>query len=375
MTLVIKPTQIIGDTRLTGGDIKPLNRRSEKVGKIFKSTKEKITWSFAIKRSSYAVELLASNLSGKKRIKVNGKLLEITKADKDIPPADGALPTYDKHSDRDLQFAVDGIQFEVIMSTQKSHDLVINGHSFAELNEERVGNIACLIKESKIEHFAAKVVMSRQSSLHVLTMNGSDTELQSSQEGGNTQTPENPPEASHRSSRLSARSLRRSDASVKDINVPCLPSQLSQRGFRRSEASVKDLATIGTEGRNSCVRGFRRSNAIVRHSGESFGSTTSITSPSENSQAQTMLQLPQSNFDSTLSLTNFDSTSFESIPLNEVNESEGTAASVLADGALVSKRAENTVRVSTGIVDYLENKIQAQARKSHANSFVEALRP
>jgi len=252
---------------------------------------------------------------------------------------------------------------------------VINGHSFAELNEERVGNIAGLIKQSKIEHFAAKVVTSRQSSLHVLTMGGSDTDLQSSQEGGNcsTQTPENPPEASHRSSRLSARSLRRSDASVKDINVPCLPSQLSQRGFRRSEASVKDLATIGTEGRNSSVRGFRRSNAIVRHSDGSFGSTTLLTPPSEKSQAQTTLQLPQSNFDSTLSLTNLDSTSFESIPLNEVNESEGTAASVLADGALVSKRAETNARVSTGISDHLENKIQA--RKSHANSSVEALRP
>lgn len=355
---------LISDLSLGHADIKVLDRRTDSVGKHFKSSKSKITWSFNVKMSCYAVELLTSNFSGKKRVKVNGEFMESAKKDPMMKPqSDPSIM-----QDNQLVFSADGIKFEITLGSKKS-DLLINGYSFSDLNKQRIAKAKVANNSKTI--YAAKLVASisdnpeRQSSQHVLHLSGSSCGPQDDN-------------ASLRSSRLSSkqlrsnnnssRQLRRSDASVKDITAVCLPSQRSQRGFRRSDASVRDLtqtSTIGSfVGRNSSIRGFRRSDASVRDiSLESLkaqdglcvdGRTSRTSRTSRNSiirgfrrsdasvrdislglmkaqeaadsvgslspDTESKLNVVASAFDSNLSLTNYGSNSsstFDSIPLDD----------------------------------------------------------
>jgi len=313
---------LISDLSLGHADIKVLDRRTDSVGKHFKSSKSKITWSFNVKMSCYAVELLTSNFSGKKRVKVNGEFMESAKKDPMMKPqSDPSIM-----QDNQLVFSADGIKFEITLGSKKS-DLLINGYSFSDLNKQRIAK-AKVANDSKTI-YAAKLVASisdnpeRQSSQHVLHLSGSSCGPQDDN-------------ASLRSSRLSSkqlrsnnnssRQLRRSDASVKDITAVCLPSQRSQRGFRRSDASVRDLtqtSTIGSfVGRNSIIRGFRRSDASVRDISlglmKAQEAADSVGSLSPDTESK--LNVVASAFDSNLSLTNYGSNSsstFDSIPLDD----------------------------------------------------------
>jgi len=313
---------LISDLSLGHADIKVLDRRTDSVGKHFKSSKSKITWSFNVKMSCYAVELLTSNFSGKKRVKVNGEFMESAKKDPMMKPqSDPSIM-----QDNQLVFSADGIKFEITLGSKKS-DLLINGYSFSDLNKQRIAK-AKVANDSKTI-YAAKLVASisdnpeRQSSQHVLHLSGSSCGPQDDN-------------ASLRSSRLSSkqlrsnnnssRQLRRSDASVKDITAVCLPSQRSQRGFRRSDASVRDLtqtSTIGSfVGRNSSIRGFRRSDASVRDISlglmKAQEAADSVGSLSPDTESK--LNVVASAFDSNLSLTNYGSNSsstFDSIPLDD----------------------------------------------------------
>lgn len=313
---------LISDLSLGHADIKVLDRRTDSVGKHFKSSKSKITWSFNVKMSCYAVELLTSNFSGKKRVKVNGEFMESAKKDPMMKPqSDPSIM-----QDNQLAFSADGIKFEITLGSKKS-DLLINGYSFSDLNKQRIAK-AKVANDSKTI-YAAKLVASisdnpeRQSSQHVLHLSGSSCGPQDDN-------------ASLRSSRLSSkqlrsnnnssRQLRRSDASVKDITAVCLPSQRSQRGFRRSDASVRDLtqtSTIGSfVGRNSSIRGFRRSDASVRDISlglmKAQEAADSVGSLSPDTESK--LNVVASAFDSNLSLTNYGSNSsstFDSIPLDD----------------------------------------------------------
>jgi hypothetical protein len=243
---------------LSRHDIKALDHRTAFVGKHFRSTKSKTTWSFNVKLSCYTVELLTSSLSGKKRVKVNGNFV--------APSKSGTKKNFDTimKNEAGMKFSVDGIQIEVMLGpAKKTYDLLINGHSFSALNEQRISKITDMLRDSakKVPVFAAQLAANnpdKQSNQHVLQLSAAD--LRSGREVRETS------QEGTRSSRLSSRQLRRSDASVKDINTKDLSiaggsSHRTVRGFRRSDASVRDVASLT---RNSSVRGFRRSDASVR---------------------------------------------------------------------------------------------------------------
>merc|ERR1711990_1347883 len=166
--------------------------------------------------------------------------------------------------DAGMKFSVDGIHFEVAPGpVKKTYDLLINGHSFSALNERRISKITDMLRDSakQVPVFAAQLAGNdpeKQSNQHVLQLSAAD--LRSSREAHETS------QEGTRSSRLSSRQLRRSDASVKDTIIKDLSSargscQRNVRGFRRSDASVRDVASLT---RNSSIRGFRRSDASVR---------------------------------------------------------------------------------------------------------------
>merc|ERR1711988_661320 len=144
-----------------------------------------------------------------------------------------------------MNFSVDGIQFEVAPGpAKKTYDLLINGHSFSALNELRISKITDMLRDSakQVPVFAAQLAGNgpeKQSNQHVLQLSAAD--LRSSREARETS------QEGTRSSRLSSRQLRRSDASVKDTIIKDLSSargssQRNIRGFRRSDASVRDIS-------------------------------------------------------------------------------------------------------------------------------------
>merc|ERR1711907_444533 len=241
---------------LSRHDIKALDCRTDFVGKHFRSTKSKTTWLFNVKMSCYTVELLASTLSGKRRVKVNGNFVVSSKS--------GTKKNSVMRDDAGMKFSVDGIHFEVAPGpAKKTYDLLINGHSFSALNERRISKITDMLRDSakQVPIFAAQLAGNdpeKQSNQHVLQLSAAD--LRSSREARETS------QEGTRSSRLSSRQLRRSDASVKDTIIKDLSSargssQRNVRGFRRSDASVRDVTSLT---RNSSIRGFRRSDASVR---------------------------------------------------------------------------------------------------------------
>merc|ERR1711988_1802969 len=144
-----------------------------------------------------------------------------------------------------MNFSVDGIQFEVAPGpAKKTYDLLINGHSFSALNELRISKITDMLRDSakQVPVFAAQLAGNgpeKQSNQHVLQLSAAG--LRSSCEARETS------QEGTRSSRLSSRQLRRSDASVKDTIIKDLSSargssQRNVRGFRRSDASVRDIS-------------------------------------------------------------------------------------------------------------------------------------
>ena len=134
----------VADLALCQKDIKALDRRTDLVGKHFKSTKSKTTWSFNVKMSCYTVELLTSNLSGKKRVKVNGKFVESAKSD----PMAKQQSDPSVMQESDMTFSADGIKFEITLNSKK-RDLLINGHLFSDLNEQRISKITSMLASSK----------------------------------------------------------------------------------------------------------------------------------------------------------------------------------------------------------------------------------
>merc|ERR1719261_2091932 len=140
--------------------------------------------------------------------------------------------------DAGMKVSVDGIHFEVAPGpVKKTYDLLINGQSFSALNERRISKITDMLRDSakQVPVFASQLAGNdpeKQSNQHVLQLSAAD--LRSSREARETS------QEGTRSSRLSSRQLRRSDASVRD--VASLTRNSSIRGFRRSDASVRDIS-------------------------------------------------------------------------------------------------------------------------------------
>merc|ERR1711990_782852 len=256
--------------------------------------------------------------------------------------------------DAGMKFSVDGIHFEVAPGpAKKTYDLLINGHSFSALNERRISKITDMLRDSakQVPVFAAQLAGNdpeKQSNQHVLQLSAAD--LRSSREARETS-----PEGT-RSSRLSSRQLRRSDASVKDTIIKDLSSargssQRNVRGFRRSDASVRDVASLT---RNSSIRGFRRSDASVRD--------ISL----EVLRAEEEREFSGTNFDMSAGLSLGDDV-FESIPLSSDDHSIRTTSMESNDS---SRIFVYNGAVAKGIISIasVENKMQQRTPYVNVNA-------
>jgi len=352
--------QVVGDElavldlSLSRHDIKALDCRTDFVGKHFRSTKSKTTWSFNVKMSCYIVELLASTLSGKRRVKVNGNFVVSSKS--------GTKKNLDSvmRDDAGMKFSVDGIHFEVALGpVKKTYDLLINGHSFSALNERRISKITDMLRDSakQVPVFAAQLAGNdpeKQSNQHVLQLSAAD--LRSSREARETS------QEGTRSSRLSSRQLRRSDASVKDTIIKDLSSargssQRNVRGFRRSDASVRDVASLT---RNSSIRGFRRSDASVRDI------SLEVLRAEEEREFS-----GRSNFDMSAGLSLGDDV-FDSIPLSSDDHCVRTTSTESNDSSCIfvynGAVAKGIVSIASVAENQLENKMQQRTPYVNVNA-------
>lgn len=117
----------------TAIEITNLSHESKDVGKTIKSTKKYYVWEFFLNAKCYKVELFHSKISGKKKLVLNSKLLNLAK----------------KYSnDFTYSFKIDKHYFNVDQMGSDNFELRIDNKSFTKIQTENFLKLKAEIKES-----------------------------------------------------------------------------------------------------------------------------------------------------------------------------------------------------------------------------------